>query len=199
MGGYFYSSTAFRAWAWTELCWCKLRLIPSQSCSKGHARSCCTPVSWRVGWREGCSNSVCSLSENKSPALRPGCCSSRSRRCGVHQAAILPKCRAKALQVTTSYRHAHLTCFLLCLFSLISSACNGEGDQRKAELCLLSLHFCVFSFLFSLYFWQLEGKQDTERAPWHQHQPPPSPARSTARRFVHYRPKQLATEKWWRR
>ena len=153
MGGYFYSSKAFQAWAWTELCSCKLTLILLQSCSKGHVHSWCTPVSWKVGRRKGCCNSVCSLSENKSPALRPGCCSSCSRRCNVHQAAIFPKCRAKALQVTTSYRHACLTCFLLCLFSLIS-ACNRERDQRKAELCLLSLCSCVF-FLFFLYFWRL--------------------------------------------
>lgn len=95
---------------------------------------------------------LCALWAKISPALRPGCCSSHLRRCGVHQAAIFPKCRAKALRVTTSYRHARLTCFLLCLFSLISSACNREGDQRKAELCLLSLHSCVFSFLFSSLF-----------------------------------------------
>lgn len=90
------------------------------------------------------------LRGKRSPSLWSGCRSSHLRRCGVCQAAIFPKRRAEALRETTSYRHAPLTCFLLCLFSLISSACNREGDQRKAELCLLSLRSCVFSFWFFL-------------------------------------------------
>lgn len=85
MGGYFYSSKAFQVRAWTELPSCKLRLILLQSCSKGHVRSWCTPVSGKVGRRKGCFNSVCSPSENRSPAFWPGCCSSRLRRCGVHR------------------------------------------------------------------------------------------------------------------
>lgn len=175
MEGYFHSRKIYQEWSWAELDWCKSSLILSQPCSKGRTRSWWPLVSCKDGWRKGCCT-PCALWVKISPLPSVPAAAAPTQGDVVFPSSHTAKVRAKALQVTTSYRHACLTCFLLCLFSLISSACNREGDQRQAELCLLSLHSCVFSFLFSFYSWQLQGKWDMEGALLYQPQSPPTPA-----------------------
>lgn len=148
------------------------------------------------GWSEERLMQICNLVK-LSPAFWSGCRSSCCRRGGVHQADIFPKHGPEALRVTMSYRHARLTCFQLCLSSLISSACNREGDQREAELCLLSLRSCVFSFLFSSLFLTIVGEA-RHRGSFSL----PAPASSSGPSPEHCRetlaPKQLTTEKCWK-
>lgn len=146
MIGCLYASKTLQAWI--ELCPCKLSLILLQTCSKDPAHP------WSMPCRQVCQGKpFCSLrkedlfwqfttalSEMRSLLIRSPC----SQNVELRQ-------RDNLLQAS----YSHMLSVMPLHFDLL---CLHQWDQRKAELCLLSLCSCVFSFLFfPLYFWQWYG------------------------------------------
>lgn len=156
MIGCLYASKTLQAWI--ELCPCKLSLILLQTCSKDPAHP------WSMPCRQVCQGKLfCSLrkedlfwqfttalSEMRSLLIRSPC----SQNVELRQ-------RDNLLQAS----YSHMLSVMPLHFDLL---CLHQWDQRKAELCLLSLCSCVFSFLFSLFIsdnGMVEGKQDMEGTP----------------------------------
>lgn len=147
MEGYFHSRRTFQEWAWADLHWCKWSPIPPQ------AKVALAPGAHELqGWlQERLLHSPCSLSENKSPALCPGCCSSHSRSRGVpKQPRSQRQSRGAPSDNLFQACPSHVLSVMPLFFDLLCLQ-QRRRSKKSWALPLISALLCLFFPFFFLF------------------------------------------------
>lgn len=184
MEGYFHSIKSFQEWAWAELGSCRL------STKVALAPGAHGQAARLAGWKAAAL--LCSLGENRSPALCGSCCSSHSRRCGVPKQPHSQRQSQGApsdnlLQACPS----HVLCVMPLLFDLLCLQ-QRRRSKKSWALPLISALLHLFFPFFFLFLTIAEEVRQEDLLCTNPRLLQPQPR--VARRILHCSLKQLTSE-----